>query len=149
MACAIEIVGQNPWIVIDGAHNPASAAALAETLRTSFPPTERTLIFGTTRDKDLAGQLEALLPCFDTIIATRYIENPRSVAPETIADRILALSGRSIPTTVDPAQALELAHSLTAPEGLICVTGSLFLAAESRAIIVPEAASPVFTCAVT
>ncbi len=145
----IEIVGENPWIVIDGAHNPASAAALADTLGTSFPPTRRTLIFGTTRDKDLLGQLQALLPCFDTIIATRYIENPRSVPPETIADRILESFGRPVRTAVDPAQALELARTLTAPDDLICVTGSLFLAAESRAIILPQAASPVFTCAVT
>jgi len=107
------------------------------------------LIFGTTRDKDLLGQLEALLPCFDTIIATRYIENPRSVSPETIAERILERFGRSVPIAVDPAQALELARSLTARDDVICVTGSLFLAAESRAIVLPEAAAPVFTCAVT
>jgi dihydrofolate synthase/folylpolyglutamate synthase len=145
----IEIVGQNPWIVVDGAHNPASAAALADTLRTSFPPTRRTLIFGTTRDKDLLGQLQALLPCFDTIIATRYIENPRSVPPEAIADRILEVFGRPVLTTVDPVHALEMARSLTALNDLICVTGSLFLAAESRAIILPQAAAPVVTCAVT
>jgi dihydrofolate synthase/folylpolyglutamate synthase len=145
----IEIVGQNPWIVIDGAHNPASAAALADTLCTSFPHTRRTLIFGTTRDKDLTGQLDALLPCFDTIIATRYTENPRSVLPETIADRIFEISGRSVSVAVDPAQAIELAKSVTAPGDLICVTGSLFLAAESRAIIIPESAAPVLTCAAT
>jgi dihydrofolate synthase / folylpolyglutamate synthase len=144
----IEIVGQNPWIVVDGAHNPASAAALADTLRTSFPPTRRTLVFGTTRDKDLPGQLQVLLPLFDRVIATRYIENPRSVPPETIADRILALCGRAVPITFDPAEAIELARSLTAPDDLICITGSLFLAAESRAIILPAVApSPVVNAA--
>ena len=71
--------GQQPWLVIDGAHNGASAVALADTLLTCFPPTPRTLVFGTTRDKDLEGQLRALIPLFDVIIATRYVENPRSV----------------------------------------------------------------------
>src|SRR5581483_293131 len=72
----VEIVGESPWLVIDGAHNVASAEALAETLRTCFPPSRRTLVFGTSRDKDLRGQLRALLPGFDTLIATRYVENP-------------------------------------------------------------------------
>ena len=58
----VEILGHRPCLVIDGAHNGASAVALAETLRTCFPPTRRTLVFGTTRDKDLQGQLQALLP---------------------------------------------------------------------------------------
>src|SRR5204863_5185496 len=72
----VEVVGESPWLVVDGAHNVASAEALAETLRTCFPPTPRTLIFGTTRDKDLRGQLRALLPGTLLVVATRYVENP-------------------------------------------------------------------------
>src|SRR5262245_39907495 len=64
----VEILGHRPLLVIDGAHNGASAEALAETLRTCFPAGRRTLVFGTTRDKDLRGQLVALLPLFDEII---------------------------------------------------------------------------------
>ena len=145
----IEVVGQNPYLVIDGAHNVASAAALADTLRTCFPPSRRTLVFGTTRDKDLAGQLQALLPCFDTMIATRYVENPRSVPPEAIADQIVAMSGRPVRIAPEPAQALALARELTEPDGLICVTGSLFLAAEARAIALDLARPPSFTRVVT
>jgi dihydrofolate synthase/folylpolyglutamate synthase len=141
----VELVGQDPWLVIDGAHNAASAAALAETLRTCFPPARRTLIFGTSREKDLEGQLEALLPCFECVIATRYVENPRSVPPDAIAALIFELTGRFVPTTVDPAEALELARRSTAPDGLICVTGSLFLAAEARAIVLSPARSPIFS----
>src|SRR5207237_200408 len=84
----VEVLGESPWLVVDGAHNVAAAEALAETLRTCFPPATRTLVFGTTRDKDLRGQLRALLPVFDTLIATRYLENPRSVPPEEIARTI-------------------------------------------------------------
>ena len=87
----VEVVGEKPWLVIDGAHNAASAAALADTLATCFPPTRRTLVFGTTRDKDLEAQLRALLPLFDVIIATRYVENPRAVAPEDIAAAVFEL----------------------------------------------------------
>ena len=90
----VEILGDRPWLVIDGAHNVASAEALAETLRTCFPAAPRTLVFGTTRDKDLRGQLQALLPLFDEVIATRYVENPRRCPPETIAAAVLMLTGR-------------------------------------------------------
>jgi dihydrofolate synthase/folylpolyglutamate synthase len=141
----VEVVGQRPWLVIDGAHNVASADALAQTLRMCFPHTRRTLVFGTSRDKDLSGQLRTLLPLFDDVIATRYVENPRSVVPEMIAATVFDLTGRTIPATVDPADALELAHRRAAPDELICVTGSLFLAAEARAIVLRHENTPVPT----
>jgi dihydrofolate synthase/folylpolyglutamate synthase len=130
----VEVVGRSPWLVIDGAHNVASARALAETLTTCFPPSARTLVFGTTREKDLPGQLRALLPLFEAIVATRYVENPRAVPPEEVAEVVEDLSGKSALIAPEPAEALALARRVTAPEGLICVTGSLFLAAEARAI---------------
>jgi dihydrofolate synthase/folylpolyglutamate synthase len=145
----VEVICENPWLVVDGAHNVASATALADTLRTCFPPTRRTLIFGTTRDKDLIGQLQALLPCFDTIIVTRYVENPRSVAPESIADQIAAMSGRPVRITPGPVEALALARELTESSALICVTGSLFLAAEARAILLELDRSPLLSRVVT
>ena len=136
--------------MIDGADNAASARrVLAETLRTCFPPARRTLIFGTSREKDLEGQLQALLPWFESVIATRYIENPRSVPPDAIAALIFELTGRSVRTAADPALALELARGSTAPDGLICVTGSLFLAAEVRAIVLSRPCSPIFSGVVT
>ncbi len=139
----VEVMGRDPWLVIDGAHNVASAAALAETLQNCFPRTSRTLVFGTTRDKDLEGQLRALLPLFDTRIATRYVQNPRAVLPEETAAAALALDGRAMLVTQDPAEALEAALSLTPPDGLICVTGSLFLAAEARAIVLAREPTPL------
>jgi dihydrofolate synthase / folylpolyglutamate synthase len=140
----VEILGHRPLLIIDGAHNGASAVALADTLRTCFPPTRRTLVFGTTRDKDLQGQLQALLPLCDEIIATRYVENPRSLSPETIASAVLMLSGRTAHIAAEPAEALDMARRVTPPDGLICVTGSLFLAAETRAVVLHHQPSPMF-----
>lgn len=131
----VEVMGRSPWLVIDGAHNVASAEALADTLTTCFPKTPRTLIFGTTREKDLEGQLRALLPLFDVRIATRYVRNARAVSPEEVAAAALKIDGRPMTITASPAEALEAAGRLTAADGLICATGSLFLAAETRAIV--------------
>jgi dihydrofolate synthase/folylpolyglutamate synthase len=132
----VEVVGRSPWVIIDGAHNVASAQALADTLRTCFPAVPRTLVFGTTREKDLGGQLRALLPLFDIVIATRYLENPRSVPPEEIAREVFDQTNRMPETAISPAEALQLARQKTSENGIICVTGSLFLAAETRALLV-------------
>ncbi len=109
----VEILGESPWMVIDGAHNVASAEALAETLRVCFPPGPRTLVFGTSRDKDLLGQLRALLPLFDTVVATRFVENPRSVVAEEVAAAVAELGPNRSPAHIaaDPATALSLAAS--------------------------------------
>jgi dihydrofolate synthase/folylpolyglutamate synthase len=141
----VEVVAEHPWLVIDGAHNTASAAALAETLATYFPPTPRTLVFGTTRDKDLEGQLRALLPLFDVVIATRYVENPRSVPPDQIAAFVSQASNATLWTAAEPSEALAFAREMTSAAGLICVTGSLFLAAEARAIVMPQLRTPAIT----
>jgi dihydrofolate synthase / folylpolyglutamate synthase len=145
----VEVLGESPWFVIDGAHNPASAEALAEALLSCFPPTRRTLVFGTTREKDVAGQLRALLPLFDIVIATRYVENPRSVRPEEIVATIEALDGPPAWIAADPAEALATARRVTSSDELICVTGSLFLAAEARALVLgqePQAAARPLVC---
>jgi len=145
----VEVVAEAPWVVIDGAHNVAAAQALAQTLQTNFPPGPITLVFGTTREKDLSGQLQALLPLAGTVVATRYIENPRSVPPEEVVEAVRALGGPPAHQAGDPAEALVLARRLTPPHGLICVTGSLFLAAETRAVVLgsgdPSSTRPALT----
>lgn len=143
----VEVLGEHPWLVIDGAHNVASAQALAETLRTCFPSVPRTLVFGTTRDKDLTGQLRVLLPLFDSVIATRYVENPRAVPPAEVAEAVWSLNGPTVEVANDPAEALAAARLRTPPEGLIGVTGSLFLAAETRALLLGIEPSPAATVA--
>ncbi len=107
----VEVLGHRPLLVIDGAHNGASAVALADTLRACFPATRRTLVFGTSRDKDIRGQLQALLPLFDEVIATRFLENPRSLSPETIASAVLMLSGRTAHTAAEPDRCPRPGHA--------------------------------------
>ena len=142
----VEVLAERPWVVVDGAHNVASALALAETLRACFPPAPLTLVFGTTREKDLPGQLAALLPLASIVVATRYVENPRSVPPEEIAEAVRELGRPPAQLASNPAEALALARRLTPINGLICVTGSLFLAAETRVLILqrdnPSAVRP-------
>lgn len=127
----VEVVGRRPTIVIDAAHNLASAAALIETLDESFAPERRILVFASTKEKDLRGMLGLLLPRCEHTIFTRYLNNPRYVPPEELAE-LAAELGFSCQLAADPASAWQQVRQLARPNDLICVTGSFFIAAEMR-----------------
>ncbi len=126
-------------VIVDGAHSPASAEALAATLERHFPEPEgpQVLIFGTTREKDMPGQLRALLPKFDAVIVTRYLSNPRFRPIDETCQAVTELGYRVSQVANDPASALRAALNIAGPNGRIVVTGSLFLAAEARESIAP------------
>ncbi|MBI1325782.1 bifunctional folylpolyglutamate synthase/dihydrofolate synthase [bacterium] len=126
-------VGQTT-VVVDGAHSPASAEALAATLVRNFPRASgrQVLVFGTTREKDMPGQLRALLPNFDALIVTRYLSNPRSRPIDETCQAVADLGYRVSVVAEEPDAAMKAALELAGPEGRIVVTGSLFLAAEVR-----------------
>src|SRR5262245_13530162 len=135
----LEVVSQAPLVILDCAHNLASARALLDTLAASFPPRQagaarRFLIFASSRDKDLAGMLALLAPHFDHLYLTRFSNNPRGVPPETLAE-LLARSG-TFPHTLCPsaAEAWRWARDAARPDDQICITGSVFLAGELRPI---------------
>jgi dihydrofolate synthase/folylpolyglutamate synthase len=128
----VEVVGRQPTVVIDAAHNVASIDALVSTLEESFAAPRRILIFATTRDKDVRGMLERLLPHFDVVVLTRYMNNPRNVPAEELRDLAAELGRSDCQTTADSAAAWELVRQMARPDDLICVTGSFFLAAEMR-----------------
>lgn len=132
----VELVRQAPAVVLDSAHNVASVEALVQVLDESFSSPRRLLIFATTRDKNVRGMLDVLLPRFDEVIFTRYWSNPRGVPPEELE----SLSAELSPTPPrhlcsDPATAWRLAMRLASSEDVICIAGSLFLAAEMRAVM--------------
>jgi dihydrofolate synthase/folylpolyglutamate synthase len=143
MPARVELIESSPYLIIDGAHNPASATALAETIHQCFPPGPRTLVFGTTRDKDLAAQLARLSGTFDRAIATQYRHNPRAVPVDEVASALAAFSNWSVDRADGPAEAIEKARAITPADGLIAVTGSLFLAAETRAEVLGIPPAPV------
>lgn len=131
----VEVVAREPAVIIDAAHNVASAAALVEVLRQSISRSPRTLIFGTTEDKDVRGMLAVLLPHFDQVVLTRYRNNPRGVPVEKLAAVAGELWRGVIRVADDSAAAWELVRHETQQNALVCVAGSFFLAAEMRPLI--------------
>jgi dihydrofolate synthase/folylpolyglutamate synthase len=132
----LEVVGRRPLVVLDCAHNVASAHALAETLRESFPSGRRLLVFAGSSDKDLAGMFRVLAPHFRHAFLTRYGNNPRSAPPEALAG--LLPPGADLAVTLCPtaAEAWHAARAAAGPDDLICITGSVFLAGELRPMLV-------------
>ena len=128
----IEVIGRQPTIIIDAAHNVASVEALLSTLDTSFAPQPRLLIFATTQDKDVRGMMAQLLPRFDVVLLTRYRNNPRGVPTEELAAIAAELGGSHCRVCDDPATAWDAARQILTPDHLLCVTGSFFTAAEMR-----------------
>ncbi|QDT55292.1 Folylpolyglutamate synthase [Caulifigura coniformis] len=129
----IEEVRRNPRVILDSAHNDASAAALCATLE-PLQASRRVLIYATSRDKDAASMLKIFNRGFDEVILTRYIHNPRALPVDLLAQ--LAAQELSIPwsTAPDPQAAWNAALKAVDSHGLICVSGSVFLAAEMQPI---------------
>ena len=132
----LEVVARKPLIVLDCAHNVASALALVRTLQASFPPARRLLIFAGSSDKDLAGMFRVLSPHFAHAFLTRYTNNPRSVSAERLAE-LLSDNGH-LPFTLcpTPADAFQAARAAASPDDILVITGSVFLAGELRPLLV-------------
>lgn len=125
-----EILSRQPMVIIDGAHNTDSAHWLRETLNDYFPGGDVTLIFGVSVDKDPLGMLQTLLPAVRRVVVMRS-KHPRS-APEQDLLPLVAKLGREALGAENADRALDVALDLTAPGGLICASGSLFVAADVR-----------------
>ncbi|NBO91786.1 MAG: bifunctional folylpolyglutamate synthase/dihydrofolate synthase [Planctomycetia bacterium] len=124
----MEVVRRNPYVVLDCAHNAASAEFVVRTLESTFPPGPRTLIFAASSDKDVVGMFKYLRPAFSRVIFTRYTTNPRAIPPAELVE--LWGGGEAVEP---PAEAVRVALE---GEKLVCITGSLFLAGELRPLLV-------------
>jgi dihydrofolate synthase/folylpolyglutamate synthase len=135
----LELVRRQPTVVLDCAHNVASAAALVETLRDSFPVTgRRGLVLATSNDKQIPEILGILAPAFDRIYLTRYQSNPRSADPATVAEQLAGLGKTHVTVYSTPADAWRAARSEAAPEDAVVVAGSVFLAGELRPLVMAD-----------
>jgi dihydrofolate synthase / folylpolyglutamate synthase len=112
------------FLVLDGAHNPAGARALAASLRDVFGEVPVTFVLGILADKDAGGIVAALAPLAHRIVLVAPM-SPRATTPDAL--RLLVPAAvRTVEIAGSPAEALERAgRGATAP--IICVAGSLFL----------------------
>jgi dihydrofolate synthase/folylpolyglutamate synthase len=133
----LEVIGERPLIVLDCAHNVASAQALVDTIAESFRVAgKKRLIFAISSDKQVPEILDVLASRFDEFYVTRYANNPRCVPPEQIAEILKGIDPRLRVSVIPSAlEALTRAKTDSTAEDLIVISGSVFLAGEIRAIL--------------
>lgn len=132
----LQLIGTDPIVYIDAAHNPHGAEALARAVTESFAFTELAVITGVLGEKDAAGVLEALLP-----VAARTtlvpVDSPRSMDVDQLADVAESIAPSAPITVADSLdEALEVARDWAAGgEGrAVLVAGSVLLAGEALAL---------------
>ena len=125
----LEIIGRQPTIVVDGAHNADSMHKLVQSLRELFAYQRLIVVLGFNADKDLSGMIRELAD-IDSVVLTRAL-NPRSATLERMQELFAQHApGVKVYTASESRSAMELARTLAASDDLICATGSLYLAAE-------------------
>lgn len=126
-----ERVPGRPLVIVDGAHNDGSAAALARSLRAERRGRRLVLIIGLNTDKDARAVLRALTPVATAIVATRST-SPRATTPNDMARLVRRATRRPVEVAGNIGAALRIARRLAGADGLVCVAGSLALAGEAR-----------------
>ena len=127
-----EILQQNPYLVVDSAHNRDSALRLRQALDDYFPGKPAIFIFGASEDKDLQGMLEELLPRVKRVLATQSF-HPRAAHPDQLV-KLCHRYGRPAWAVVPVEKALDLALDYAQKEDAVVIAaGSLFIAAAVRA----------------
>lgn len=115
-------------LILDVAHNPSAASALARTWKDTYGDRKATIIFGAVEAKDVAGIFESLLP-FAGELRFVPVNSPRAIAPEALGDHL--------PSEPPPVRTFDsLADALSEPgDGPTLVTGSAFLVGEAKSIL--------------
>ena len=122
-----QIVAREPIVILDGAHNPDGARALARSLAEYFPGQAVTLVIGISADKDQRAILAALAPSAVRLILTAY-SSARAASPAELA-RHLPPGDSRVEVAASPREALVMALAGERTP-IICVAGSLFLIGE-------------------
>lgn len=126
----LQIVDQDPLVLLDGAHNPEGMAALAESLPEVVGDRRPVVaVVSILDDKDAAGMLGTLLPGCDEVIFTSS-QNPRALPPPTLLSLAGQLGGPPGEIIPEARAAVDRGRELAGRAGAVVVTGSIYLIAD-------------------
>ncbi|MFT4122332.1 MAG: Mur ligase family protein [Microbacteriaceae bacterium] len=130
----LQVVGTEPTVIVDAAHNPHGAAAATRAIETSFSFAGLVVVVGVLVDKDAAGILAALAPIAARFVVTRSADE-RALSAEQLA-RTAGDTGVPAVVAADAAAALALARAWAAeqPGRGVLVTGSITLVGDALAV---------------
>ena len=122
----LEVIGRDPLTIIDGAHNPAGAQALAAALPDLVEGRRVVGVMSVLDDKDASTMLSILLPLFGAVVFTRSSRRD-ALPPATLESLARQHAGPAVHLAPSPHAALDIARELAGAEGAIVVTGSIYL----------------------
>jgi dihydrofolate synthase/folylpolyglutamate synthase len=125
----VEVVHERPYVVVDVAHNPASIAALRQTLETLFPGRRIILVFGMVATHDHRASTSLIAPLADVVIATTP-HHAKPLPAAVLAEEAARYAAR-VEVIEDRRAALDRALALAGDEDVVVVTGSFFLVGEA------------------
>jgi len=124
----IQFLPGPPAVLVDGAHTRESAIAFSREVLARFRDRPRVLLVSIAQDKDLPGMLGPLSRVAPMVVTTA-VDPLRSRDPDALAEAFRGM-GRRVESIGDPRHAFRRARDLAGPAGVICATGSLYLAGE-------------------
>jgi folylpolyglutamate synthase/dihydrofolate synthase len=131
----LEVMKENPYIVIDGAHNPQGALALRKAIEDIFDYKKLILIMGILKDKDVDGILRTLLPVADAAVLTKP-NSPRALSAHELNIMVMSnMPGLKTYCEDDIKKAVEKGIGLADKDDLVLICGSLYLIGEVRKIL--------------
>jgi dihydrofolate synthase / folylpolyglutamate synthase len=120
-----------PAVLLDGAHNPASARALAAALVDRRRPASRTWLFACMADKDFGPLIDALLPHVDRVVCARGVTSDRFADPEVLKAEVEARGGKAEASGTVEEALLELLKRGSSRDEVL-VAGSLYAVGDAR-----------------
>lgn len=130
----LERIGQQPEVILDGAHNPNGAEALRKALDKYYPGQRVHFVFGMMGDKDMSGVIKALIHKDDAVYTVRADEGSRAAAAADLAK----LVGPDAVPVGSLAEAYGKALQAAGAQGIVCVCGSLYLVGEFKKLLLAE-----------
>ncbi len=134
----LEVVGHQPLVLLDGAHNVAGAQALLRALSEEFATGPRTIVVGMLREKEPHEMLDALGVETATRLVCTRAPSPRALDPGLVATAAedLGLDHEQIDVVDSVPEAIARAIEITPPDGQVIVTGSLYTVGAARSVLV-------------
>ena len=136
----LEILREDPLVVIDAAHNPDSMRTLSRALEDHFPRGNRVVVLGILGDKSVEEMLKTILPAADRFVVTRALHPTRAAAPEEVVARARGLTDKPVEAVENLGEALIRGRELAAAAagGALIITGSFYTVSEARRLIAVE-----------
>ncbi|SFJ42231.1 bifunctional folylpolyglutamate synthase/dihydrofolate synthase [Thermoflavimicrobium dichotomicum] len=135
----LEKISEQPFILLDGAHNPDGMNALVKAVSAFYTYDRCLAMVAMMRDKEVDEMLKPLLTITDQILVTEVADAPRALPANELAERIKQMAPeKNVEVVSSVEKGLQCLKEWAAAKDLVLITGSLYLVSEARSLLVTE-----------